>query len=68
MVNRLLDLSERQELLVIALRNINHQLLGTFREFPREESWKKNKNMTISAPAGESRSKLTFNIQSRDFD
>lgn len=68
MVNRLLDLSEWQELLVIALCNVNHELLGTFREFPREESWKKNKNMTISVLAGESRNKLIFNIQSSDLD
>lgn len=68
MVNRLLDLSEWQELLVIALCNVNHELLGTFWEFPREESWKKNKKMTISVLAGESRNKLIFNIQSSDLD
>lgn len=43
----LLDLSEWQELLVIALGNVNHELLGAFRELPREESWKKN-SMPIS--------------------
>lgn len=68
MVNRLLDLSEWQELLVIALCNINHEFLGTFWEFPREESWKKNKSMTISVLAGHSRNKLIFNIQSSDFE
>lgn len=46
--NGLLDLSEWQEFLVIALGNVNHEFLGALRELPREESWKKNNSMAIS--------------------
>lgn len=51
-VNRLLDLSKWQELLVIALCNINHQLLGAFWEFSREEPWKTKKSMNASVLLG----------------
>ena len=36
-----LDLCQGQKLLVVALGDVNHQLLGTFWELPWEESWGK---------------------------
>lgn len=34
-----LNLCEGKKLLVVALRNIHHQLLGALREFTGEETW-----------------------------
>lgn len=33
------DLSQGQKLLVVAFGDVDHQLLGTFWELAREESW-----------------------------
>lgn len=53
-----LDLSQGQKLLVVALGDIDHQLLGTFGKLPREESWGKKdlvKHGEPGRPAAKSR-------------